>query len=82
MPIGVIDLGPEGGDYGGEIVVEGNSKVETVVYGAGVEGSGGSLKIQRSTEVRVTKGGYSGSRHNALGRDRSCPLLTVGRVLL
>ena len=34
----IIDLGPEGGDYRGEIVAEGNSKVKAALYGTGTEG--------------------------------------------
>jgi len=40
-----------------------NRLVEAVVYWTDAEGTRGSLKIRRSTEVRVTKGGYSGGRH-------------------
>ena len=55
--------------------------VEAVVYGIDAEETRGGLKIRRSTEVRVTKGGYSGSRNHALARDCSRLLLTVSRVL-
>ena len=55
--------------------------VEAVVYGIDAEETRGGLKIRRSTEVRVTKGGYFGSRHHALDRDCSCLLLTGSRVL-
>ena len=55
--------------------------VEAVVYEIDAEETRGGLKIRRSTEVRVTKGGYSWSRRNALDKNRFW-LRTVGRALL